>query len=358
MKLHLWACVASACLLAGCSRANDPKPPQRETLNPIKTAVAQEEAIPDAIEIAAKVQPNPGNVVRIYPPISGRVLNVSVRPGDRVTRGQVVAEIQSSDVASARADYEKARADAERSTATLHRAETLYHHEVLAAKDYEDAQAASVSAKAELQRARERLTVLGTSVGSSSDRVPLHSPINGVVLDIGASAGELSKSLDNANAIVTIADLDSVWVLGDIFEQDLNYAKRGAVAELRFGSYPSQVWKGTVNAVSDSVDPTTHTLRVRIVLPNPNHLLKPEMLGTIRLSRGTRTEVVVPADAVLHDGDAVYVFVINGTHNEKRAVKVGQTSLPGKMAEITAGLKAGEQVVVSGAELLREEGGQ
>ncbi|GAC1653804.1 MAG: hypothetical protein NVS9B15_14490 [Acidobacteriaceae bacterium] len=329
------------------------------TPEPIRYAAAEAASVEDAIDVAARVQPDPATVVHVYSPLSGRVLRVSIRPGDRVRKGQVVALVQSSDLASARADYEKARIDTDRARASEKRSLMLFQHEVLAAKDYEEAKAQAATAQTEMVRASERLSILGARTTGSSDVMTLVAPHSGVVIDTAGAAGELSKSLDNANSLATIADLDHVWVLGDVFEKDLSYARAGNIVELSFDAYPGSIWRAKIDVVSSTIDPQTRTARIRVVLPNRDRHLKPEMFGVMHLSRGRHDRILVPAEAVLRDGDATFVFVHEPSDtNIKRNVQLGRSDLPGSKLEVLSGLKSGEKVVVSGAELLRGEGGQ
>jgi len=323
--------------------------------SPIRLATVSSQTAQDELAIPAKVQADPERIVRVFPPVSGRVVALSVHPGDVVSKGQTIAILESSDAAGARSEYEKASIEAARTAQAEKRAELLLEHEAMSQKDYEDIHAQAGAATSDLVRAQQRLRMLGLSSVASSDQVRVRAPRAGVVVEIGAANGELSKSLDNANSIATIADLSSVWVVGDVYEKDLSLVNRGTPARLSFAAFPNEEWKGTVANVSDVLDSNTRSVKVRVVLPNPAHKLKPEMFATIRVVGHKETLTRVPTTAVLHDGGATFVMVrrADGSY-EKRTVQVA-SSQPDN-TEIRSGLRPGETIVVSGAELLRDQG--
>ena len=345
-----------AICVAGCDRSSGESPTRPPNGNeppdaPIHYVRVAEQTLPETLDLAAKVQADPTKVVRIFPPASGRVVAIEVKPGAYVRRGQTVAILNSSDVASARSDYAKANIETERAGRAMERQKLLFEHGAAAEKDYVDARAQADSARAELARARQRLELLNVNPADSSDRVSLVSPANGVVLDVGAASGEFSKSLESANPLITIADLNPVWIVGDVYEKDVAKIERGKPVTITLQAYPAEQRSGRIDSISGALDPTTRTLKVRIALPNPGERLKPEMFGAIHVKTGTRRALVVPATAIIREGDATSVFVKSGGNPEQRAVVVGQ-AVDGNV-EVLSGLRAGEQVAAEGAELLK-----
>jgi len=357
--LEFASCILTIALvgsLLGCGGGSAQKQiSDNRQQSPIQVAQVNLESVQNEVAVPAKVQADPEHVVRIYPPVSGRLISLNVRPGDAIRAGQIVAIIESSDAASARADYDKTRIEAQRSEQAERRAVLLLQHEVMSQKDYEDIKAQAESAKSDLARTEQRLRMLGLSSSSASDRVAIRSPRNGVVTEIGAANGELSKSLDNANSIATIADLSSVWVVGDLYEKDLSLASRGTPTKITLAALPDRNWNSTISNVSDVLDPNTRTLKIRVVLPNPAHQLKPEMFATIHLVGRRQQLMTVPTTAVLHEGNNAFVMVkkSDGTY-EKRSVTIANSQ--SDKTEIASGLRPGETIVTSGAELLRDEG--
>jgi membrane fusion protein, heavy metal efflux system len=278
---------------------------------------------------------------------------VAVRPADRVVQGQVLAILASSDVATAWATYRQASADAHVKQQAVTRADLLYEHHVIALRDYQQAQADAAASTAALESAAERLTLLGVDTTHSSDQVTVRAPRAGVVTDVQGAAGEYAKSLDNANPLCTIADLWTVWAIGDVYEQDLASLRVGDSADVTVRAYPNDHWRGRIAAISSMVDTATRTLKLRVVLRNAGLRLKPDMFATIRVTREIRTAVVVPEVAVVREGTAAYVFVrTTAGHFARRSVTLGRAADPHRV-EVRAGLAAGDSIVVEGAELLR-----
>jgi membrane fusion protein, heavy metal efflux system len=350
---------ASALLFSGCEShkqvdAADTAAPQYRVFD---TLVAHVQPVHDELTLTARIQENPTTVVHIYPPISGRVLALKVLPGQEVAKGQVVGMLQSTDLQQAKSDYEKARIEAARADMQLNRARDLLQHEVMAQKDFDDLAALDQAAHAELGRSLQTLHILGYQEADTTDLVAIRSPIQGVVLDVNTASGELQRSLDNATSIATIADISNVWIVADLFPRDVQAVRRGQTVEVHVNGYPDTVFHGVVDNISDSVDPQSLTLKVRVILPNPHHRLKPQMYATVAVANQNRNAIVVPATAVIRDGVGTYVYVepTEGKY-ERRDVRVGEAH--DATVEITGGLHEGERVVSTGAELLRGMGSE
>jgi membrane fusion protein, heavy metal efflux system len=318
--------------------------------DPIRYVAASEQAVQDQLDLSAKVQADPAKSYRVFAPASGRVLGLQVKPGDTVSRGETLATIDSADAAAAESDLVKAEIEAERAQRAADREKVLFDHGAIAEKDYIDAKAAADSAQAELARSRRHLEVLGITPGGKTDRIPLLSPSRGIVLTVSAAAGEFSKSLDNADPLLTIADLSTVWIMGDVFEKDIVKVQPGTRVIVTVDAFPGQQWNGRIDSVSGALDPVTRTLKVRVALPNAGEKLKPEMFAAIHVDLGKHNAIVVPSTAVIHEGQTTVVYVANNGKPEQRNVTTGR-AVDGKV-EITSGLEAGQQVAVNGAELL------
>ncbi|PYX80231.1 MAG: efflux RND transporter periplasmic adaptor subunit [Acidobacteria bacterium] len=342
-------------LLTGCNHpSQDQAKAGGEDLpadGPVRYVKVTPQTLPETLDLAAKVQADPTKIVRIFPPASGRVLSIDVKPGDHVRRGQAVASLSSADVANAQSDYAKANIEAERATRTMERQKVLVDRGAVAEKDYLDARAQADEARAELARAKQRLDMLNVSPSTTTDRVTLVSPDSGVVLDVSAAPGEFSKSLESANPLITIADLNTVWIVGDVFEKDVAKVGRGKPATVTLQAYPGQQWSGRIDSLSGALDATTRSLKVRVVLPNRDRRFKPEMFGTIQVEAGAHPALVVPATAIVREGNATIVFVKSAGKPEQRTVTVGQT-VDGNV-EILTGLHARDEVAADGAELLK-----
>ena len=317
---------------------------------PVQFVAVAEEPIEDQLTLSAKVQADPARSFRIFPPASGKVLTIEVKPGDTVARGETLATIESADAGSAQSDLLKAEIEATRAQRAADREKVLLDHGAVAEKDYVDAKAAADSAQAELARAKRHLEVLGMNAQWTTDHIPLASPSRGVILTVGAAPGEFSKSLDNADPLMTIADLSTVWIVGDVFEKDIARVQPGTRVTVSVDAFSGQRWAARINSVSGALDPATRTLKVRVALPNPGDKLKPEMFAAIHVDIGRHTAVVVPSSAVIHEGQNTVVFVDTNGKPEQRNVTIGR-AVDGKV-EISGGLEKGQRVAVNGAELL------
>jgi cobalt-zinc-cadmium efflux system membrane fusion protein len=362
MKINIEALLAIAIAvtpLAGCKQT----PPSQEsqpTNVGVETTVVHSTQSTDYLEVPAHVTADPAHVVHIYPPLSGRILGLNILPGQNVAKGQVIAQLQSSDIAQARSDFEKAKIEVLRADRALARGKLLLAHDVLSQADYYELEATDQSGHSELERARQHIRELGFAEDGVSDIVALRAPISGVVLDIGTATGEMQRSLDNATSIATIANLDSVWIVGDVFERDLASLRVGRTVDVVIPAYPDLKLIGRIDNISDAIDPTTHTLKLRVVLANPNHRLKSDMFATIRVAGAPHAVFVLPSTAILHEGDQTFVFVANASGQfDKRIVTIGHTLTSGAVqnVEVLTGLNDGDKVVTVGGALLRGTNG-
>jgi cobalt-zinc-cadmium efflux system membrane fusion protein len=358
-----------AAALAGCgtgaSKDDTPSNPQNsgspgtEYVAPdskgIQTQTARTSAIPEYLDLPAHIEADPTRVVHVFAPAGGRIVEMKVRPWDRVEKGQTLATLESSDLARSVADYHKALADQQVKQKALARAQDLLEHNAISEKDFEQAQGDAQQTQAEVEAAREQVQVFGMDPDHASTQLLVKAPRAGVILDIGAALGEFSQALSAPAPLATVADITSVWAVGDIYEQDLSAAKSGQVAQVTLNAYPDKDWAGRVNVVSDAVDPATRTLHVRVVLPNDGSQIKPGMFGSIRILRSSVQGILLPTAAVIREGNDAYVFVGKGNGRfERRTIKIGRT-LDGSI-EITSGVNAGETIVSEGALLLRSAG--
>ena len=371
--IGFWLSIVLTCVLsfAGCHSGSaaqaDPQSPgsanaQSDTqyLAPstkgIQTEVVRSSPIPEYLDLSAHMDADPTRVVHVFAPAGGRITEMKVRPWDRVAKGQVLATIESSELARAVADYHKAIADDQVKQKALARSEDLLAHNAISEREYQQAQGDEQQSKAEVEAAREQVRVLGADPDHATDQLSVIAPRAGVILDIGASQGEFSQALSAPAPLCTVADIDTIWAVGDIYERDLSAAKSGQSAQVSLNAFPGQSWQGRVSVVSGAVDPATHTLQVRIVLPNAGDLIKPGMFGSIRVLRSSAQGILLPAAAVVREGNDSYVFVGSGNGRfQRRTVRIGRT-VDGTI-EILSGVQAGDTIVTEGVLLLRSDSG-
>jgi cobalt-zinc-cadmium efflux system membrane fusion protein len=349
-------CLCAAMLtLCGCRQESPAVAPKQQLVN-LKVETVHARSISNSLELPGRVEADPAHVVHIYAPLSGRLMNFTLASGQEVRKGQPIAMLQSGDVAQARTDFDKARIEVLRADRALERGKLLISHEVMSQADFQELTAVDASAHAEEERARQRIHELGFSENGTSDVIPITAPINGTVLDVGTASGEMQRSLETTNGIATIANLDTIWVTGDLFEHDLGSVRLREPVDIVFSAYPNEIVHGTIANIGDSLDPTTHAVKVRVILSNPGHRFKPAMFATLRVTQPSASRIFVPLGAVLHDGDTTEVYVPDGSGKfATRQVKTGVTQ--GSQIEIISGIRDGDQIVTEGAAFLREPSG-
>lgn len=299
--------------------------------------------------------------VRVYSPFAGRVTEVVVDPGERVERGDILARIASSDFGQAEADARKADSELRLAERALARVRDLYEHGAAAQKELEAAEDDQVRARSESERARSRLAAYGADARSVDGSFALRAPIGGIVVERTTSRGQeirndqmLAGTPQLAAPLFTITDPERLWVVVDVSEHDAPNLHPGDPLRIRLHTEPGEAVPGRVDVVSDFLDPTTRTLKVRGSLSNADRRLRAEMLVSVELDVPDETPVAeVPTSAVLLEGEKHYVYVQNapGTF-ERREVAIG-AERDGWMP-VASGVDARHGVVTRGALLLEQ----
>lgn len=291
--------------------------------------------------------------VRVLPPLAGRVLSVSARPGDVVRAGQALALMSAPDLGQSQADARKAVQDRALAQKTLARIEELHAAGVAPAKDLQAAQADLARADSEQARTAARLAMYGAEAGAIDQRFALRSPIGGVVVERNLNAGqELRPDQPMERVPFVVSDPAHLWFVLDVAEADIGVLKTGAQVVLRSPLLGDETVTGRIVHVADSVDPQTRTVKVRGNVENKDRRLKAEMFVTAELKVASAPGLVVPANAVYLRGDRNFVFVESGAGRfTRRTVNLG-TAFNGSQV-VLEGLKADEKVVVDGALLLQ-----
>ncbi len=308
---------------------------------------------PHTLESPAVVEADPARTVNILPAVSGRVVKLGVRLGDRVVKGQLLAVIESGDLAQAYADDDKARDALQHAERTLERVRGLYQAGSGALKDLEQAESDYAQAKAEFSRAEARLEEIGVPSQPKDGLrlLTITAPTAGSVTALMTAPGAFVN--DVTASLMTIANLDSVWVTANVPEIDIAYIAKGQSVDVSFAAYPGQVFHGTVTFVSDVVEPDTRRNKVRIVFPNPGGKFKPNMFANVSFNIPQKSSVFVPNSALLMDNDNTVVFVeVAPWTFIKRPVIPGYGE--GDGARIDQGLKSGDRIIVKGGVLLND----
>ena len=276
---------------------------------------------------------------------SGRIVEIDARLGDAVTKGQLLLKVQSQDIAQAFSDYRQALADEELAKAQLDRAKILLDKGAIAKKDEEVAEDAEVKAKVTTETAVEHLHVLGADMEHPSSIIEIHAPVSGVITDQQVTAAAGVKTLDNSPNLFTISDLSKVWIICDVYENDMSFVHLGEYADIHLNAYPNVILKGRVDNIAPTMDPNIRTAKVRLEVDNPG-LLRFGMFVTATF-QGMQKEMhaTVPATAILHLHDRDWVYSPVGDKQFRRIEVQSGNMLPGGLQEIATGIKPGQQVI-------------
>jgi cobalt-zinc-cadmium efflux system membrane fusion protein len=349
-------------LLAGCGpkEAPDPKaeaPPPTQVEQeanaslvkvdhpeqfPLATAV-ERDATPE-LDVTGAVNPDISRNVPVISVASGRILEIDTRLGDTVTKGQLLMKVQSADIAGAFSDYRHAVADETLSRVQLERAKTLLEKGAIAAKDLEVAQDTEDKAKVDVETAQDHLTVLGADIKNPTSVVNVYAPVSGVITDQQVTAAAGTQGLASPNAF-TISDVSHVWVICDVYENDLSFVRLGEFADIKLNAYPNRIFRGRISNIGTILDPNIRTAKVRIEVENSG-LMRLGMFVTATFHSPQKvTRSVVPASAVLHLHDRDWVYEPGGGNSFRRVEVVGGKMLPADMQEIISGVRPGDRVV-------------
>jgi len=306
------------------------------------------------LQVTGQVQPDVSREVPVLSLANGRVTALHVGLGDFVHKGQLVMEVQSPDVSTAFNTYLKAVADQQLADTTLTRDKLLFDKGAISKGQLEVAQDGETDAQADLKAALEQLRILGVDKDHPGDTVKVYAPISGtVVAQNTTAAGAAGLNVAGVGGSLTIADLSHVWVVCDVYENDLSLVHLGEDADIRLAAYPNVPRKGTISDIGAVLDPSIRTAKVRIQVQNPGNLMRIGMFATASFHSPKPTPaVVIPATAILHLHDRDWVFVPAATHGDfQRVPVVSGENLPDNMVAITNGLREGEQVVANALQL-------
>ena len=368
--LSLLACLLLIAAAGSCSKDTKAAPTKTEvTVEPgvytvdhpelFKLAKVETRQLPNILNANGVVTPDVNRTIHVTSQGSGKVLDLRVRLGDYVKKGQVLLSIYSSDLAGAFSDYQKAVADERLANKALDRAQLLYSHGAIASKDLEVAEDAEAKAKVDVRNTEDRLRLLGGNPTQPSSLIELRAPTSGTIVEQNVAGSEGVKSLDNSPNLFTIADLSQVWVLCDVYENDLGDVHVGDPAEIRLNAYHDRVYHGTISDISRVLDPNLRTAKVRIVLSNPDGSLRPQMyaVSTFR-SRKLYNRLVVPSTAIMRLQDKDWVFRKEGPNTFRRIEVHSSGETSDGMQEIEDGVSPGQEIVSNALDFSSTVAGQ
>jgi cobalt-zinc-cadmium efflux system membrane fusion protein len=299
---------------------------------------------PSQLVATGVVLPDISRSVPVITLASGRVVDIRARLGDTVQKDQVLLRVRSDDVAVGFDAYRKAVADELLARKQLERTKDLYAHGAMAQQDLEVAQDNEDDAKTTLDTATEHLRLLGNDPDKPNGIVDIVAPVSGVITDQEVTIAASVQAYSSPNPF-TISDLTAVWVVCDVYENDMANVRIGETADIKLNAYPNRMIKGKVSNIGAILDPNIRTAKVRLEVPNPGDFMRPGMFATATFySLDKKTYTVVPSSAILHLHDRDWVFI--PTQGKFRRTQVTSGSqLPNNMQEILSGLQPGQQVV-------------
>jgi cobalt-zinc-cadmium efflux system membrane fusion protein len=331
-------------------RADDRNVFQAEHPEKFPLTTAAEHVTASQLTATATVNPDISRTVPVISLATGRVVEIKARLGDTVKKGQVLLRVQSADISAAFSDYQKSVADEQLVRTQLERARLLYDKGAISLNDLQVAQDAEAKAQVDVKTSAEKLRVLGSAnLDQPSGVLDIHSPIAGVITDQQVTNAGGVAGLSSPNPF-TISDLTYVWILCDVYENDLASVRVGEKADVRLNAYPDRTFTGTISNVGPILDPNLRTAKVRIEVRNPG-FMRPGMFGTATFhGQKKETLAAVPTNAVLHLHDRDWVYVPAGGNNFRRVEVKAGAMLPGDMQEIRSGIAPGQQVIANALE--------
>jgi membrane fusion protein, heavy metal efflux system len=363
---ELWPLLTLALLMTGCGTkenvAAEAPPPanvvqgldvthfavEHPERYPVATAVAY--SAPSKLVVTGVVNPDITRTVPVVTLASGRVVDIRARLGDTVKKGQLLLRIRSDDVSGGYDAYQKAVADELLARKQLDRAKLLYEHGGIAQQDLEVAQDNEDDAKTTLGTATEHLKLLGNDPQNPGGIVDITAPIAGEITDQEVVNGSTIQSY-SSNPF-TISDLSSVWIVCDVYENDMPTLNVGQEAEIHLNAYPDKMLKGRVSNIGALLDPTIRTAKVRIEVPNPGMMMRVGMFATATFyGLKKQTYVSVPATAIIHLHDRDWVYMPAANQMFQRVEVTSGDQLSNHMQQVLSGLQPGQKVVTNALDL-------
>jgi cobalt-zinc-cadmium efflux system membrane fusion protein len=309
---------------------------------PVVTA-AEHNAAPE-LNATGTVSPDISRQVPVISLAMGRIVEIHGRIGDSVTKGQLLLKVQSPDISQAFSDYKQALADLTLAKAQLERAKVLLDKGAIAAKDVEVASDVAAKAEVTVATTEQKLRILGADKDHPSPIIDIGAPVSGVITDQQVTQAGGVQALSSAPPFI-ISDISKVWVVCDVYENDLSQIRMGETADIHLNAYPNQVIKGRVSNIGPILDPTIRTAKVRLEVDNPG-IIRLGMFATATF-HGISAEkrASVPSTAILHLHDREWVYIPDGEGRFKRLEVTAGSMLSNNMQEIVRGLTPGQQVV-------------
>lgn len=309
--------------------------------------------VANELAVTGVVAPDVSRNVPVVSLTSGRVADVKVRLGDEVSKGQLLLTMTSPDMSSAISDYQKFIADERLARTQLERSQLLFSKGAIAQKEVQVAEDADEKAKVDMRTSAERIRILGGRLDKLSPLIEVRAPVSGTIVEQNVTSSAGVKSLDNSPNLFTIADLSHIWVLCDVYENNLAQVHLGDRARIQLTAYPDKHFEGRVSNIGSLLDPTTRTAKVRIDLPNPNRIMRPNMFASvIFVSQGAQQKITVPVSAILRLQDRDWVFLKQGANRFHRT-EVQALPAESGYQQIVSGVQPGDVLAANALQFSR-----
>lgn len=320
--------------------------------------VAEELVLEPTLEVSAELMPVPDRHAEVGTLVPGRIVHVYVNVGDSVGEGDPLVDVDSPEIGKARAEFIKAKAEVQVARSAHEREKNLLAERATSKREVEVAEGALKTAAARYNAAKALLATLGASdrvpsTPAAAGRVELRSSVEGTVV---ARQAHVGRAVEPGETLIEIVDLDELWLLADVYERDLRLVAEGQRVQVEVRAYPDTAFSGTVDSISGTLDERTRAAKVRVVMPNAEHQLRPGMFATARIAGAhdhpSQRTLAVPASAIqtIDDHRAVFVRIADDLF-ELRRVHTGERA--GDLVEVLNGIAPGEEVVADGSFLLK-----
>jgi cobalt-zinc-cadmium efflux system membrane fusion protein len=309
-------------------------------------AEAGEHVAAPELNVTGVVNPDVSRQVPVPSLASGRVVEINARLGDAVHKGQLLFKVRSSDISGAYSDYRKAVKNEDLAKIQLNRAQLLFDDGAIPKSQLEVAQTAEHNALVDLETTTEHLRLLGSDPAHPSGIVEVYAPVSGVITDQQITNQSGVQALTPPNPF-TISDTSRVWVICDVYENNMAQVHLGEFADIRLTAYPDRVLRGRISNILPVIDPTIRTAKVRLEVDNPGLMRLGMFVAATFHGAAAQKRAVVPSTAILHlhDREWVYIPLENGSF--RRLEVVAGAMLPGNQQEVVSGLNSGDRVVVN-----------
>ncbi|HEY4787181.1 MAG TPA: efflux RND transporter periplasmic adaptor subunit [Bacteroidales bacterium] len=341
------AMVVTLAVMVGCVHKQDPAASDSakfcipdSLMNKITFDTVGYQRVTSEFNLIGKITYDQDKVVKLYPLVSGNVLDVKVALGDFVEKGETLAIVRSGEIVGAENDIVTARSNLAVAEKNLAATEDMYKSGIASEREYSAAQNEVEKAKSELNKANTILSIYG---GKQSDYI-VKSPISGYIVEKFVNPNMQIRT-DNTSNLFTISDLKKIWVLANVYETDISSIKVGENVSVTTISYPDKVFDGRIDKIYNVLDPDSKTMKVRVQLDNPDYLLKPEMFANVTVHQVSDSSMLaVPAKAVIFDRDKNWVVIYNGKCDiQTRQIEICRST--DSYSYVRSGIKQNEKIV-------------